>query len=149
MKNTNASSLFPSQRACHFYYWKLLMWITQKGFSTFPVLQNSKSHCHITLLHDLVMKHHNALVHGNRIKDMESTLALNYLALDGLNLNLLDAFMSCINAKSSIQDWQSALAAGIWLHLLWKQVKKWASIHGNIGQLSKTPLLILTVWFYP
>lgn len=50
------------------------------------------SHCHITLLYDLVMKHHNALVHGNRLKDMETTLALNYLALDGLKLNLLDAF---------------------------------------------------------
>lgn len=50
------------------------------------------SHCHITLLYDLVMKHHNALVHGNRLKGMETTLALNYLALDGLKLNLLDAF---------------------------------------------------------
>lgn len=38
------------------------------------------------------MKHHNALVHGNRLKDVETTLALNYLALDGLKLNLLDAF---------------------------------------------------------
>lgn len=49
-------------------------------------------------------------VHGNRLKDTESTLALNYLALDSLNLNLLDAFMSCRNVKSSIQKLQAALA---------------------------------------
>lgn len=104
MKNTNASVFIPSRRACHFYYRMLLMRITLKGFSTFPVLLNSMSHCHSTLLYDLVMKHRNAIVRGNRLKDAESTLALNYPALDGLNLNLLDAFMSCINAKSSIQN---------------------------------------------
>lgn len=71
------------------------------------------SHCHITLLYDLVMKHHHALVHGNGLKDMESTLVLNYPASDSLNLNLLDAFMSCISAKSSIQNKQPALAVGM------------------------------------
>jgi len=64
------------------------------------------------------MKHHNALVRGNRLKDTESTLALNYLALNGLNLNLLDAFISCTNAKSSIQNGQPALVTGMQQHLL-------------------------------
>lgn len=47
------------------------------------------------------MKHRNALAHGSSLKDTESTLAPNRLALGSLNLNLPDAFMSCINAKSS------------------------------------------------
>lgn len=80
------------------------------------------------------MKHHNALVHGNRLKDMETTLALNYLALDGLKLNLLDAFtaMQKVAIQTDnhhwLQEWNSTFCEG--------RQNQCTAVHGNSGGLS-------------
>lgn len=97
------------------------------------------------------MKHHNALVHGNRLKDMETTLALNYLALDGLKLNLLDAFtqMQKVAIRTDnhhcLQECNSTFCES--------RQNQFAAVHRIIGCLSRdiTPApsyLFLSLMFY-